>query len=437
MKNQLLQKVFSRQSLLFLFILLLPTQFGKHFFFPFSYLSGVRIDYLALKIFVTDILSVLLIFAFRKNIFRIVKTKFFILLMFFFLLNFFFSLSPPISFYSTVKLLQMISIAIVIMSSFQTYQNTIMKAFAISLLFQTVLVFAQFLSKHSVQGIWYFFGERYLHLGMPGITKASIQGTEFMRAYGTFSHPNSLAGFYLLLSLFVLTNTRITNIVFRYVFIVLSACIIFLSFSKATFLIFAGLLLWYYLPSKKICRLCFFAKILSLGTVIILVFSVKTDPLSFQKRTELMFDSLQIIKQYPLWGTGIGAYLYAQQQFPSRYPYFFLQPVHNIFLLFIAQAGIPIGIFILVFGIISVVKILKHTHMTIPFLAFLATGMIDHYSLTLQQNMLLAAVLSGILFNNTVPFKNGLTTTHSNRRNQIRKKNNTPLSERKRRTASS
>src|SRR3972149_3010131 len=52
--------------LFFFLILLLPTQLGKHFFIPLSYLSGVRVDYLAPTVYLTDLIVVplaILIFA--------------------------------------------------------------------------------------------------------------------------------------------------------------------------------------------------------------------------------------------------------------------------------------------------------------------------------------------------------------------------------------
>ena len=46
---------------MFLFLFLLPTQLGKHFFLPFSYILGVRVDYLAPTVYLTDIIILLLV----------------------------------------------------------------------------------------------------------------------------------------------------------------------------------------------------------------------------------------------------------------------------------------------------------------------------------------------------------------------------------------
>ena len=56
--------------LFFLFLLFLPTQLGKHFFLDFSYLSGVRVDYLAPTIYLTDTIIFLCAIANSKIVFN-------------------------------------------------------------------------------------------------------------------------------------------------------------------------------------------------------------------------------------------------------------------------------------------------------------------------------------------------------------------------------
>ena len=52
------------------FAFLLPSQLGKHYFFSFSYLSGIRVDYLAPTLYMTDIIAIILIgiFLLQSNI---------------------------------------------------------------------------------------------------------------------------------------------------------------------------------------------------------------------------------------------------------------------------------------------------------------------------------------------------------------------------------
>src|SRR3989338_6605244 len=59
--------------LIFLFIFLLPTQLGKHFFLDFSSISGVRVDYLAPTLYLADVVSLILFWLFRHQIVGSVK----------------------------------------------------------------------------------------------------------------------------------------------------------------------------------------------------------------------------------------------------------------------------------------------------------------------------------------------------------------------------
>lgn len=381
----------------FLFCFLLSTQFGKHFFFDFSYLGGVRIDYFAPTLYLTDIFALLLILLNYKTVFLFFKRKWFLWLLLLFCLNAFFTWSKPLFFYRFIKLFEVFALFAVFKKQFPGYKKAIIGGFAVSVFFQTILVVGQFISRHSLQGMWYFFGERYFTLSTPGIAKAALQGNEILRAYGTFSHPNSLAGFFLLIYLFFLTNNSITNNLIKYATLALCSLIIFLSFSKNAILIFLFLNTWYFLKEKQFCRICTLAKILSPFFLAIIFLSAQTDPLSFQKRITLLFQSLTIISQHVLTGVGLGNYLLAQYTFPIKYPYFFLQPVHNIYLLLMAETGIIASsiVFTRIFQLLK--KYRRNISVLLILLAVLLTGLSDHYWLTLQQNTLLMGVLFGII----------------------------------------
>ena len=70
------QKANNIQRLLFFALILgIPTQFGRHFWPDFSFVSGVRVDYLSPTLYVTDIL-IFLIFALEIIKFSIFSFKF-------------------------------------------------------------------------------------------------------------------------------------------------------------------------------------------------------------------------------------------------------------------------------------------------------------------------------------------------------------------------
>lgn len=406
MKNSKLSFSLSKINdfLIFLFILFLPTQLGKHFFFDFSYIDGVRIDYLSLVFYFIDFLTILVFLTNFKIIVAFIKSHLKIILFFliFFLKNISISVYPLLSIYHLIKIFQMVFI-FVIFKNLKISRKLIYTAFFSGGLFEIFLALLQFVKHSSLQGIFYFFGERRLFLSGGAVAKASLNGAEFLRPYGTFSHPNSLAGFYLLLYFyFLLSQPRGSNIwiLLKYFSLLIFSFLIFISFSKAAIIIFFVLNIYYiirFFPSR--CHLCKIARIFSTGISSLVFLLVKTDPTSLVKRVALFEHSLKILESHLLWGVGLGHYLYFESKFTNPYAFFFVEPVHNIFLLFVSETGIILAGLIFYILLRHFKSTLKNTSFNICFLVILATGMIDHYWLTLQQNWLLMPVVLALLTN--------------------------------------
>lgn len=383
-----------KENLIYLLLFLLPTQFGKHFFPPFSYVSGIRIDYLSPTIYLTDCIILLLIILSLKTFhIQFSKKLFFIFLLIF--VNIIFSLSPWISFYKWIKLAEVFILFFLLKPKLNI--KYILLAFTGGALLQFILVIFQITQQHTMQGFAYFLGERYFSISTPGIAKTTLQGVEILRGYGSFSHPNSLAGFFLLLYTYVLFEKKFNkHIYIKYFFIALSTLLILLSFSKIVIVTF--LLVTAYFTSKYIsCKFCAWGRIIVLSVLSLLFISAQGDPESIQKRIYLLQNSFQTIIQYPLFGTGLGAYLVAQSQFPIPYSYLFFQPVHNVLLLFLAETGVILT-GILVYILSKLIKpFLKNELGLILLLVIFITGFFDHYWLTLQQNILLIPVVFCLL----------------------------------------
>lgn len=381
---------------IFLFLLLLPTQFGRHFFLSFSYLSGVRVDYLAPTIFLTDILALILIALNIKFVIKLLRNKWvggFLLLL---AVGGFFAQSPEIFLYRFAKIIELLGIFAVFKYR-KISIKTILVAFLGGAVFELGLVLLQFLNKHSVQGVFYFFGERYLNLSMPGIAKASLQSVEFLRPYGTFSHPNSMAGFYLLLYAFF-PRQKIKPSYLKNIFLVVSFIIILLSFSKTALIAFFILQIFYLKDEFKniTCFPCIISKII-LFTIPLVIFALaKTDPLSLQKRFLLMQNAIVLIWQNPFLGVGLGNYLIAQAKLPPSIVAFPYQPVHNIFLLFAAEGSLISIIYLIYFGVKKFLTKWRNEVFVGCCLVLVLTGLLDHYWLTLQQNWLLLGVIFGV-----------------------------------------
>ena len=383
-----------KQALPYLFIFFLPTQLGKHFFFSFSYLNGVRVDYLAPTLYLIDIIFFLIIIFNLPLFFSFLKQKkiLFIFLILFF--NFLFSQSKPITLYSIAKIFQFLFIAYFFYKT-KTSGFLILFSFFLITLTEFFLALYQLKFGHSVEGVFYFLGERHFNLWAPGIAKVSFFGKQLLRPYATFSHPNSLAGFYLLLYAFILTQKKFDQFLFlKNTLLFLSALLVLLSFSKVAIVCFLLVNLIFYFKKNGGCRLCFLGKIITFLTLSSLFLFSKGDVLSLEKRKELIFQSLNIIKNYPLFGVGLGNYLLAQKNFSSSFFLFFNQPAHNIFLLLLAEIGIPFFIMIIFFLINFFKKNAKKIPLTTYSLLLTIiffTGFFDHYWLTLKQNFLILA----------------------------------------------
>lgn len=385
-----------KEWLVYLLIFLLPTQLGKHFFLPFSYISGVRIDYLAPTLYLTDCIIFLLFFFTIKDFkIKISKKILFIILLVIF--NIVFSLSPWISLYKWIKILEVIGLFFILKIKLQP-KNILIVLLSSSVL-QLLLVIYQISQQHALQGIAYLFGERYFTISTPGIAKVTLQGLEILRGYGIFSHPNSLAGFFLVLYTYILFEKKFNKtLVLKYSFLGISTLLILLSFSKVaiiTFLLVTG----FFVTKNISCKFCAIGRMLILLVLSLLFITAQGDVDSLQKRLYLTQNAIQTILQYPFFGTGLGSYLQAQTQFSIPYSYLFFQPVHNIFLLLLAETGVILFGIIMYYLSIVIRYVYKNPPAMALIFAILFTGFFDHYWLTLQQNLLLMPVVFGLLKN--------------------------------------
>ncbi len=393
------------KALFFLFLLFLPTQFGKHFFFDFSYIFGIRVDYLAPTIYLIDILIFLIALANFEIVTKFFRNKKILFCLSLLLINILFSKLPLISVYWFIKIIELLIIVSLSKKILITLkEKNILIALLSSGLFEFFLSIYQLINKHSFQGVFYYFGERLLTLSTPGVAKASVQGIEFLRSYGTFSHPNSLAGFFLLMYFFVLVYKKFNHyLILKYFFLFVSSTLIFISFSKVAIISYLILNTLYFILNTKIkCQICKFARLATVFIISLIFLQATTDPLTINKRIELIKNSITIIINNPIFGVGLGSYLIEQAKYPSKYPLFFNQPVHNIFFLFISETGLIIGgiLLYLLTNLLIKQKLSKNQWLLIFTIIF--TGLFDHYWLTLSQNFLLMGLIMGVILSRGV-----------------------------------
>lgn len=381
-----------------LFLFFLPTQLGKHFFLPFSYISGVRVDFLAPTVYTIDIVVLLLLILNLKTVWNFFNKRNIVIFFVLSILNIVFAKVPVLAIYGFLRTTEFLVIFTLVPSLKKIIKDRLfLITLFVSTTIETFLVIYQLIFKQSIQGIFYFLGERLLSLSSPGVAKISLGGVEFLRPYGTFSHPNSLGGFYLLWYFFILTEKKFDkHPLLKYILVFLFTILIFFSFSKIAIGTFILLnLVWIFRTGLK-CKICAYSRAVTLIVLGTIFFQGKGDLLTVSKRVELMSNAFSIITKHPLFGTGYNNYLVFQTAFISKIPLFINQPVHNIFLLFLAETGIIIGGFIFYSLLRLVFKKPLRKDQWLLIIVVVVTGFFDHYWLTLVQNFLLLAVVFSI-----------------------------------------
>lgn len=421
-------------ALFFLTLLFVPTQFGRHFWPSFSYVLGIRTDYLSPTLYLTDILILgLFVFfiaslklrfilpLFKKFLWSLLTLLFFALVV---LAGILLSRDPTAGLYGFLKLLEFIFFG-VYTTYFVTKANfkKLLFVFSIALIFESVLSVAQYLKQGSIGGLFYFFGERAFNGQTPAIANVSINGDLILRSYGTFSHPNVLGAYLLIgmtLILFNLESTRkqLGKILYL-ITLVFGTLALIVSFSRITILLWL-IILFIFLISRAGKKIVKKNMTPFLFFIFIFIFFIFYTPIihrfsspsfydeSFSQRENLLKNSLEIIKNHPFFGTGLNNFLIEMARVQkTNNVTFYLQPVHNIFLLVTAQTG-ALG---LIYFIVFLAKTFKKSfwgknlinYKIIIFLSILILGSFDHYFLTIQQGQLLLSFTLGLIW---TKFKN-------------------------------
>lgn len=417
----------------YLLLLFLPTQLGKHFWPDFAIISGIRVDYLSPTVYVTDIFVGLLFLIWLVNTVRNPqftvqndKQKFIIVfvILLLLLLNIFLSQNYLNGFYHLLKFLEFSFVAYYVALTVVRLDQVkkIFLFLSIGVIGQSLLAVAQFIKQGSLGGVFYLFGERLFTAATPGIANASINGELLLRPYGTFPHPNVLAGFLLLsmtglLFTFAWTKGR-ERMVWTLALLSGSGALL-LTMSRLTFLLWLILLVVIFLRQVSVS---FVKPVFGLGFVILIVFLLAQTPFGTRliqtnlaeeavvQRTELIRSSVEMVAQQPLVGVGFGNFLPVLATVTNPLPLnLYLQPVHNIFLLVLAETGIIGLIFFLWFLTNTYKRLFQKVKkgQGIPYRIFivllsllLVLGSFDHYFVTLQQGQLLLALILGLCWTN-------------------------------------
>lgn len=391
------------QKIFWLLVLLLPVQLGRHFWPDFSLVLGLKIDYLSPTFYLTDLLVLLVLFFWLVTDFKKSKPSWLIGAFFLFLLvNAFLAQNQGAAFYKLFKIIEFSGLAFYVAKNKITLSFLSLPLF-LGMAFSSLLALFQFIGQSSLNGPFWWLGERTFNMSSPGIAKAIVNGRLLMRPYATFSHPNALAGFLLvgliLTSGFWLKKNK--RLVLGLTFLIILA--LALSFSRSAWvvgLLAAGYFLWF---SKVIKKRFWVWLILVLLIFVLTSFAYFSTNEAFFQRTQLMKSAWLMIKDFPLAGVGLNNFIVRLPEYWSLIGFtYWLQPVHNLFLLLAAETGftgllIFLWFLILTYRRASYLKANRFLFL-IAISAILLLGLTDHYWLTLQQNQLLLTLLIGLVW---------------------------------------
>lgn len=361
------------KRLFFLLLACIPIQLGYHFWPSWTLVLGRRIDYLSPTAYLTDIIIFLIL------CFWIIEKKKIVfpwVICLFIAVNIFFSLSKPVAIYAWVKVIEYLFLGIYIIAT-KPDDKKILYFLSIGVFYSSIIGIVQFFLQRSIGGPFWYFGERTFDATTTGIAKLS--NPLVLRAYSLFPHPNVFGGYLAILLPLIFNEAKKKFYLFTFI---LGLVALIVSFSRSAWII-CILAMLYRMRFRRSFLLC-----LLLAGLLFFYFALTADE-SIMRRLSLQDAAFAVWKSSPLFGVGLGNFLVALPHFYSHRDIFFLQPVHNIYLLLLSEIG--------VIGFIgSLYLVMKR--ISIPLISILLLGFFDHYFLTLQQGQIFTTLVIAMIY---------------------------------------
>ena len=280
-------------------------------------------------------------------------------------------------------------------------KKNLLISLTLGLLFlQLIIAIIQVSRGSSIGIVW--LGESIVSAGNVHSSTLDLNGQLFLRGYGTFSHPNLLAGYSVFVFTLFLSLYKPLKVIKKRVLIfssVTSFLVLFATMSHGGLLAYGSILMTYllyllYLKLFKGKRNFYDYK--NIGAFLILA------DRSVNERILLIKSSWEYFVDNIFTGVGSGNFL---KNFYNYSPVgeegiSLMQPVHNIYILMMVEygvfGGLLLNIFLLMFFIYRFL-ISRYKIIVFLFLIYLLVlGSVDHYFVTLPQGLFL--LLSSLLF---------------------------------------
>lgn len=412
------------RTLFYLFLLSIPSQFGRHFWPSFSSINGLRVDYLSPTLYVSDIVIILLFIEMLPIILRTVSLwKLGIVSSFLLLFGYlsFTSLSPLNSLVGVVRLTEVVFISFVCARflSKPSLTSSVRTVISFSIVVVSVLAIWQFINQSSVGGLWYYLGERSFTTLTPGIANASLQGTLMLRPYATFPHPNVLAGFLIVMSTYLLyflpsaKEGRVKRVV-SVTALLLAIVVTILTMSRTGMVVLAFVYGVWVIKQAFSRKILFGLLMASLVGIVGFLFQtgiyLRFTTLSFSDeavtlREFLLTKAWQLFNSHMLVGVGIQNFLPAISLIlPRTTPLMYFQPVHSVYFLVLSETGLlgsGVILLCLIYLVWHIISSQQKVGKLVLLFSVLLLSLTDHYFYTLHQGQLLLAFALGLIIART------------------------------------
>ncbi len=419
-------------SLLYIFLVLpfnitlqLPTAveiFNTEILLAKPFVEGVYVNYLVPTLSILDLGIVLVLgsflvtkgFSFYKRLFKNLKNGLLFLLVFLFVQNIILLDANSLLFSLRLFSLILLFLSFLEIKKIEVLDKTIKKKILnvgsgillTNVLIQGILGVIQF-KRGSSLGI-NFLGESEIVSGMMGSSFVELSGQVFLRAYGTFPHPNVLSGF-LLLAIFVGMYLYNREKIMGSLLIMFSSLFMVFTFSRISLLL-AMVVIFVFITKEVLFKKGWSLLSVSFSPLLMERFQnlFNRGDRSWSERVDLIKASFRVIKENLLLGVGGGNFVRGMEGFVPRTSRGILltQPVHNIFLLYLSEFGIlgfVLIFYVLFYGVIKDIKRITLYGILILFV-IIVIGVFDHYLVSLPQGMVIFFSLL-LLLNNSLQGK--------------------------------
>jgi len=371
------------------------------------FVEGVYVNYLVPTLSILDLGIVLVLgsflvtkgFSFYKDLFKNLKNGLLLLFVFLLVQNIVLSDFNSLLFSLRLFSLILLFLSLLEIKKIEVLDKTIKKRILnvgsgillTNVLIQGILGVIQF-KRGSSLGID-FLGESQVVSGMMGSSFVELSGQDFLRAYGTFPHPNVLAGFLLLgvfLGIYLYKERKLVGTLL----IMISFLSMIFTFSRISILLGVVVIL-VFIAKEVLFKKTGFLFNIYISPLLMERFHnlFNSGDRSWSERLDLIKSSFKVIKENWLLGIGGGNFVKGMEGFVPRTSRGILltQPVHNIFLLCISEFGILgfiLIFYVLFYGVIKNIKRFSLYGILILFV-IVVIGIFDHYLFSLPQGMVI------------------------------------------------